>query len=33
LIDGQGTPEQIAEKVWTEVAGVLAKRLANARSS
>ena len=33
LIDGNGTPEQIAEKVWTEVAGALSKRPVNARVS
>jgi dTMP kinase len=33
LIDGRGSPEQIAEKVWTEVAGVLPKRSVNARVS
>src|ERR1700733_8887648 len=30
LIDGNGSPETIAEKVWTEVAVVLTKRSANA---
>ena len=33
LIDGNGAPEDIAAKVWQEVAGVLAKRSANARFS
>jgi dTMP kinase len=33
LIDGNGLPEDIAAKVWQEVAGVLAKRSANARFS
>jgi dTMP kinase len=33
LIDGNGSPEQIAEKVWTEVAGVLPKQSVNARES
>jgi len=33
LIDGNGSPEQIAAKVWQEVARVLAKRSANARCS
>ncbi len=33
LIDGRGSPEEIAAKVWQEVAGVLAKRSANARVS
>ena len=33
LIDGNGSPEQIAEKVWTEVAGVLPKQSVNARVS
>jgi dTMP kinase len=31
LIDGNGSREDIAAKVWQEVAGVLAKRSANAR--
>jgi dTMP kinase len=31
LIDGNGSPEDIAAKVWQEVAGALAKRSANAR--
>jgi dTMP kinase len=29
LIDGGGPPEEIAEKVWAEVAGSIAKKLAN----
>ena len=33
LIDGNGPREQIATKVWQELAGVLAKRSANARFS
>ena len=33
LIDGRGSPEEIAAKVWQEVAGLLAKRSANARFS
>ena len=33
LIDGNGSPEQIAEKVWQEVAAVLAKRSVTARGS
>jgi len=33
LIDGRGSPEEIAAKVWQEVAGMLLKRSANARFS
>jgi dTMP kinase len=33
LIDGRGSPEEIAAKVWQEVAGMLPKRSANARFS
>ena len=33
LIDGRGSPEETAAKVWQEVAGVLPKRSANARFS
>jgi dTMP kinase len=33
LIDGNGSPEGIAGKVWQEVAGVLAERFAKARQA
>ena len=33
LIDGNGSPEQIAEHVWTEVAALLATRSADTRCS
>ena len=33
LIDGRGAPEEIAAKVWQEVAGLLAERSARARQA